>query len=97
MGNGLEIEVVSESAIELRTEGVQGPPGPPGPPGGAFFVHVQNSPSATWIINHNLGRRPGVSLLTLNGDEFEGQIRHVSSNQAQALLATAMAGQALCI
>lgn len=43
-----------------------GPAGPPGVSGDAF-AYVQSVPAATWIIAHNLHRRPPVVVL-LDGD-----------------------------
>jgi hypothetical protein len=42
--------------IELATMGEQGLPGPPGPPGDAPYVHHQETPAATWVIEHNRQR-----------------------------------------
>ncbi len=61
------------------------------------FTHTQGSPSATWTINHNLGRKPIVTLLTTGGVAFEGQITHVSVNQCVVNLAAATAGTARCL
>lgn len=68
--------------------------GPPGPIGG--YTHVQSSPSAAWTINHNLGVKPTISLYSVGGAEFDGQITHVTDNQAVVNLATAVAGFARC-
>ncbi|WP_018407936.1 hypothetical protein [Methylocystis rosea] len=68
--------------------------GPPGPIGG--YTHVQLSASAAWTINHNLGVKPTISLYSVGGVEFEGQITHVTDNQAVINLATSIAGFARC-
>ena len=40
-----------------------GPAGPAGPPGaGLGYDHTQGSASATWIITHNLGYYPSVTV-----------------------------------
>jgi hypothetical protein len=75
--------------------GPQGVPGPPGPPGTAY-EHSQGSASTIWTINHNLGYRPNVTLLTVGGVAFEGAITHTSNNQAVASFATPVAGSAIC-
>lgn len=44
--------------ITETTPVVVGPRGPQGPAGdGAIHSHHQETPSASWIINHNLGRK----------------------------------------
>ncbi len=46
-------------------EGQPGPAGPPGPPGAGFtyFTYVQSTPSSSWLIPHNLGRNPSVTIV----------------------------------
>jgi hypothetical protein len=74
----------------------QGPRGAPGI-GGEGFLFEQASPSDTWIINHNLGFRPDVTLLTTGGVEMIGSVVHTSVNQAVAQFSSAVAGSARCI
>ena len=86
---------LSQSVEELRVllaagggggGGVPGPAGPAGPAGVAgaagapAYVHVQAVASDTWTINHNLGYRPSVELLSDGGMEFYGDVLHVSAN-----------------
>ena len=73
----------------------QGPAGPPGSVGGQF-TFTQASPSATWTVNHNLGFRPNVSLITLGGAEVWGEVLHVSANQVLVTFDGPIAGQVLC-
>lgn len=103
----LELEYVSLPSGANSSAEISGPAGdqlltlrvaagPSGPPGGAVYEHTQSSPSQTWIINHNLGAYPSVTLRTVGGVEFEGEVTHTSSNQAVVSLAIAMAGVARC-
>lgn len=62
----------------------------------ASFLFTQSSPSTTWIINHNFGLKPAVSVFTTGGAQMEVDIVHVSLNQAIAYLKTAMSGSATC-
>jgi len=47
--------------------GPPGPEGPPGPPGESAlaetYTFTQLSPSDSWVIAHNLGRYPSVSVV----------------------------------
>lgn len=71
-------------------------PGEDGGGGGSgVYEHVQASAAATWTINHNLGRRVDVTLLTVGGAEFWAEILHTSLNQTLVYLATPLAGRAL--
>jgi len=94
------VVAVVQRVVEVITVGLQGPPGlsPGGVPADlAGYTHTQSSPSAVWTINHNLGRKPLVSLRTNGNVEFEGSLVHMSNNQVIAFLATAVAGAARCL
>lgn len=70
-----------------------------GAPGasGLSHVHTQSTPALTWTINHNLGFKPAVSLLTVGGIEMFAEVVHVSSNQVTVLFVQPTAGIARCI
>jgi|GEM_PF-2074810 len=61
------------------------------------FGFNQSTPSDQWTINHNLGYRPSVTLYSTGGAEIEGEVVHISNNQARAYFATLVAGSARCI
>lgn len=72
--------------------------GPQGPPGeGAAYVHMQASAAAEWIVNHNLGARPHVTVLSTGGAEIEASVTHVSVNQLLINFAAPQAGSARCL
>jgi len=73
-----------------------GPQGPQGEPGlsGAGFTYTQASPATTWIINHNLGFRPSVEVLSVGGAEIEADVVHVSLNQTRIYFVAPTAGSA---
>ena len=62
--------------------------------GGPPFVHSQSVPAVEWIINHNLGFRPAVTLFTVGGVEMEGEVIHSTLNQFRALFNTPLTGTA---
>jgi hypothetical protein len=74
-------------------KGDKGDPGPIGPSASAY-VFTQNTPSDTWIINHNLGYKPAVELLTVGGVEFDASVTHTSINQTIVNIAMPIAGSA---
>lgn len=46
------------------------------------YEHTQSSPSASWTVNHNLGRRPAsVAVLSVGGVEVNAAVTHISINQ----------------
>lgn len=71
--------------------GVQGPPG-----SAPTFVHTQNSPVLTWVINHHLGFQPNVEIRDTGGIELLAQVVHVSHHQTIAYFNSPTAGTARC-
>ncbi len=61
-------------ALELGRRGPQGPPGSPG----SAFTHTQAIASATWVVAHNLGFRPAVSVVSAGGIEVDAEVAHIS-------------------
>ena len=53
----------------------------------------QTSPSDSWVIPHNLGRRPSIKTYTENGVvELFGEVTHPSINVSNVLFDTPVAG-----
>lgn len=72
--------------------------GPPGADGVATsFTHSQVSPSADWVVNHNLGVRPLVTVLSVGGVEIEANVVHVNANQLRVYFASPQTGSVRCI
>lgn len=86
--------VVDESTdvatVSLITPGPQGPPGANG--ANAVYIHNQVTPSATWIISHNMGFKPSVELLNSGSQEIEGDVIHTSQNVTVAYFNTPISG-----
>jgi hypothetical protein len=61
------------------------------------YTHTQAAASDDWIVNHNLGFRPAVSVLSAGGVEVEATIVHISVNQLRVQAASAFAGSARCL
>ena len=62
------------------------------------FEHVQSSPSASWIVNHNFTRYPvAVTVLSVGNVEVEAAVSHVSVNQLIVSFATPYVGRVLVI
>jgi hypothetical protein len=79
--------IVNESPIIARVRDVvkvdtplQGPPGTV-----ASYTHVQSKPESIWIINHNLGYKPDVTLYSDGGVVMYADIVHTSINQTQVI------------
>lgn len=89
------IAPIDDSEVIIVEGGDRGPPGPSGE--GAAFVHTQASALTEWIINHNLGSRPFVTVLSTGGVEVEASVTHVTTNQLRINFATPQAGTARCL
>jgi hypothetical protein len=81
------------AAVEMRVVGVQGPPGGGG--SAPRHIHTQASASATWTINHNLGLRPQVEVLSPGGVQVEAAVQHITDNQTVITFNTPQTGQAI--
>ena len=72
----------------------------PGPQGGAaqvFYTHTQNTPSAAWVINHNLNGHPTAVVLDSAGTMCEGAFEYPSTNQMIIRFNSAFSGIAYII
>ena len=58
------------------------------------YVHQQAIPSDTWIINHNLGFKPNVSIVDTVDDEVEGSIKYTNLNTITITFALSFSGKA---
>lgn len=75
---------------------LRGDPGPVGPPG-VPFVFIQPTPSATWVINHDLGHIPSVELFDPDDSEIDAEIGHPTENQTVVHFSIPIAGSARLI
>jgi hypothetical protein len=95
-GPVLTISAQPQVEVEIVHAGVQGAPGPQGAPGqaAASYEHVQAVTSDVWTVNHNLGLRPAVTVLSPGGIEVEASVAHVSVNQTVITFVTPQTGSA---
>lgn len=45
------------------------------------YLHDQGIPSATWVVSHNLGKYPSVTVIDSANREVVGEVIHTSTNQ----------------
>lgn len=87
--------VIQQTPFAVTTiDGGVGPQGPPGPPGGGSYQHTQSTPASTWVVNHNLGFRPDVTVFSPGGIEVEAEIAHISTTQTEIRFSAAATGSA---
>lgn len=58
------------------------------------YRHIQSTNSNTWVITHNLGFRPSVTIIDLDGDVVNGDITYNTSNQLTLTFAQSIKGEA---
>jgi len=58
------------------------------------YIHTQSTPSATWTINHNLGRKPSVTIVDSSEKVVFGDITYVTDNQLTVSFSAAFGGKA---
>lgn len=73
--------------------------GPPGAAGrdAARFDYLQNVPSSTWLVVHNLGAFPSVTLLEPGGEEFLANVNHLDANVLEVLFTFPTTGRAVLL
>lgn len=78
----------------MGPQGPKGDPGPMGPPGDTHYTHIQAVASDTWVIDHNLGKYPSVSVVDSANDEVEGSVNHVSPMRVILVFSAPFSGKA---
>jgi hypothetical protein len=87
---------VTQPVVRVTAPGPQGPAGSFSP-GDVAYTHTQNSPSATWTINHNLGFNPVAVVLDSGGTQCEGAISYPTVNQMVITFTGAFSGVAYIV
>lgn len=58
------------------------------------YRHIQMTNSTTWVITHNLGFRPSVIVIDLDGDVVNGDIAYDTNNQVTLTFSSSIKGEA---
>ena len=58
------------------------------------YEHVQNTPSATWTIQHNLGKFPSVTSVNINNIVMYGEVTYIDSNNLTINFSAGFSGKA---
>lgn len=61
---------------------------------GGAYEHTQNTPSNEWIIDHNLGFFPSVTVEDSSGQGVRTDIRHDSRNRTRIISNSGFSGKA---
>lgn len=66
----------------------------PSQTGHVTYTHSQASASSTWVITHNLGCRPAVTIVDSGGNVQIGEVLYNSDNQVTVTFSAAFSGYA---
>lgn len=58
------------------------------------YRHIQSSNSSSWVVTHNLGFRPSVTIIDLDGDVVNGDVVYNTANQLTLTFAQPIKGEA---
>lgn len=96
------------SIVVGREVGEPGPPGPPGPQGPAgpqglpgsggdlSYVHTQTVASTLWVVAHNLGKFPAVTVVDSGGNVVVGDVSYIDMNTVAIGFTAIFGGKAYC-
>ena len=62
----------------------------------AHYTHTQSAANTLWVIPHNLGFYPSITVFDAMGNEVLVGINHVSINEARVGFDAPMSGTAIC-
>lgn len=59
------------------------------------FIFYQATPSSEWIINHNLGCYPSVTVIDSSGRQVEGGVSYETINKIKIEFSGGFSGKAI--
>jgi hypothetical protein len=62
--------------------------------GRVSYEHTQGSTSNSWVINHNLGFKPNVTVVDSAGNIVEGEVAYTNSNSLTVSFQSSFSGSA---
>lgn len=85
---------VTIAVTEQKVTISEGVVGLPGTSGDKHYQHDQEVPAATWTIQHNLGKKPSVTVVDSGGNEWQTAVEHLSANECRVSFSAPFAGRA---
>jgi hypothetical protein len=86
---------VSGDTVTVASVGIAGPPGTAAVvegTGDLHYTHAQAVPAAVWVVVHNLGKYPSVSVVDSGGTWVIGDVAYTSPNALTVSFGAAFAG-----
>jgi hypothetical protein len=94
VSNVLELRVTNGALTDLGGGVVALATGGGGSGSDAYYRHVQSVAADTWIIVHNLEKRPAITVVDSGGDVWYGNVHYDSDNQVTISFGVAFGGEA---
>jgi hypothetical protein len=94
---GTTVPIVVNDVILITTpSGTQtfGTTGVAPEPQALAYEHTQGAVSNSWVITHNLGFKPNVTVVDSAGTIYEGEITYTNSNSLTVSFSQAFSGKA---
>lgn len=89
-GDTINVSSTSGSSTNVTVSGVAAASGS----GDKNYEHDQSSASASWVVDHNLGKRASVSVVDSAGTIILCEVEYNSDNQITLTFDSATAGKA---
>ena len=78
--------------------GPRGHPGPEGPQGDlTYYEHTQAMLATEWIVFHQLGRHPAVSVEDAVGNQMQASVYYTSMDELRITFASSVTGKVYCV
>lgn len=61
-----------------------------------YYTHVQQQSSSSWLVQHNLNKRPAVSVVDTGDNEVEGDVQYNDNNTLTLTFSVPFSGKAYC-
>ncbi len=91
--NTISVRVLPPAPVATVLISEQGPPGPRGEP----FFFRQISESMEWMVAHNLGHYPLVSVSDSAGSVLMAQVNNIDTNNLTVRFNLPITGTASCV
>lgn len=81
------LSIIDQPTTSVSVSGIVGG-------GDKYFVYNQVLPSATWEIDHNLNKKPSVTVVDSADSVVVGDVEYLNNNQVRLTFVGAFSGKA---
>jgi hypothetical protein len=80
--------IIPTSTTSMSIKGVTGGGGD------AHYMHSQGTAEANWVVNHNLNKKPSVTVVDSMDNIVHGEVEYLNNNSVSLTFAGAFSGKA---